>query len=420
MALIISIRAITQSLNNSLQQSQALANSLKKEVEERKRAEHNLRISEKKYRGLFENSPLLLMEVDKVYNILAINHAMVESLGGDMESLIGENLADILPEDVFQARSKHFQIALSKNKTINFNDERAGRYFYNIYVPSPDQKTLQVISHDITDEVKARQELLEYQELLSEKVETKTEELRREMEERKQVQQKAMEAQKMADLGVLSTGIAHELNSPLQGILTTSDYLLAISARENVDAAVLESRLKTIKESVLRCTKIVRSLYNYAHPAPANLAPQYIHNIVEDTLVLIEHQFANYDKISINTEIDEDMPPFICDRDRIMQILINLLTNARDAMPDGGQITLQSRYHPEEGEFVIRVIDEGEGIPEDVLEHIFKPFFTTKEAGKGTGLGLYIVKGLVNNRDGRIKVDSSRGKGTVVTLTYPE
>ena len=418
--LIISIRAVTKNLNKSLKYSRALTENLRKEAEERKQVERNLKGSEKKYRRLFENSPLLLMEIDKAYNIIAINPAMAKSIDSDLETLVGISVIDLLPEEIVQARSKQIERALSNNETIQFDDERDGKYFHNIFVPSPDGETLQVISQDITEQVQDRQKILKYQEHLNDLVKQRTDDLLREVESRKQVEQKAMKAQKMADIGLLAAGIAHELNSPLQSSLNNSDYLLRKYSDTVEDSPILRDKLNNIKRDILRCGKIVHSLQNYAHTSSHEYSVSDIGELVKSTLLLTKHQFKNYNNVYIKTEIEDDMPPFLCDQDHIMQTLINLLTNARDAMPEGGQITIQSNYSSDNGQFMLRVIDTGTGISEEDIKHIFTPFFTTKQVGKGTGLGLYIVHGYVQSRGGIIDVKSTIGKGTVITITYPE
>ncbi|MEA2007677.1 MAG: ATP-binding protein [Chloroflexota bacterium] len=418
--LIVSIRAITHNLNKALNQSRALAKTLRKEIEERKQTEYDLRNSEQRYRGLFENSPLLIVEIDEAFNILAINSAMAKSLGYAIETIVGSHLSNVLPRPIYEKRVKLIKEAITTNQIIYSNDERNGRYFYNIFVPSPKGETLQVISQNITEQEQDKQKILNYQEHLNDLVRARTDDLFREIEERKQAEQKAMKAQKMADIGLLATGVAHELNSPLQGILTNSDYLLIKYADEIDETQVLRSKLKSIKQGVLRCGKIVRSLQNYAHTSSSELSPHNIAEIVDDILVLTKHQFRNYDNISIVTEIEENMPPLLCDHDQIMQSLINLLTNARDAMPEGGQITIQGNYCSEKRQFILRVIDTGDGMEKEIYKNLFKPFFTTKPVGKGTGLGLYIVNKIVQSHGGTIDVHSTSGKGTVVTMTYPE
>ncbi|RLD05961.1 MAG: hypothetical protein DRI56_08670 [Chloroflexota bacterium] len=418
--LIVSIRAITHNLSKSLNQSHALAKTLRKEIEERKQIECDLRESEQKYRGLFENSPLLIIEIDKYFNILAINSAMAKSLGYDVETIIGSSVSNVLPNDVRESRLKLAEKAITTNQIIHFDDERDGRHFHNIFVPSKENETLQVISQDITKQKQDRQKILNYQEHLNDLVRTRTDDLFREVEERKRIERKAMAAQKLADIGLLATGIAHELNSPLQGIMIDSDYLLMKHNNNTLDAASLKKKLEDTKQNILRCNKIVRSLQNYAHTTPGEFSPHDIDEIIWDTLTLTKHQFGSYDNISIITEIEENMPPLLCNRDRIMQTLINLLINARDAMPEGGQITIQSNYSTEKRQFTLKVTDTGDGIPEDILNHLFTPFLTTKSVGKGTGLGLYIVHGFVQTRGGEIDVQSTRGAGTAITITYPE
>jgi len=420
LVMIVSIRVIIYNLIRSLNQSRNLTNTLQDEIKAREKIEQHLRNSEQRYRGLFENSPMLIMELDKDSNIRAVNPAMAKSLGYDVEILEGGNFSEILPLEFYQNRIEYGQEALSKNEIVKFEDERNGIHFFTILVPSPGGESLQVISQDITEREKDRLQILHFQEHLTDLVKRRTDDLFREVEERKQIERKALEAQKLADIGLLATGMAHELNSPLQGILTNSYYLLKKYDNKNLDHPSLREKLVSIKRNVLRCTKIMSSLRNYSYAEPGELSPNDLSEIVHGTLLFTKHQFEKFDNISIITELEADMPSMLCDRNRIMQALINLLINARDAMPRGGKITIQSNYSPEKRQFVVKVIDTGDGIKEEILKRLFTPFLTTKPVGQGTGLGLYIAHGFVQARGGTIDVQSTSGEGTVVTLVYPE
>ncbi|MEA3349408.1 MAG: ATP-binding protein [Chloroflexota bacterium] len=420
MTVMASITAILSNLNKSYERSRSLTTKLKEEISERKLAEERLRGSEEKYRHLVYNSPNLIIEIDEDFFILALNPAMAKSLGHEADSLVGVNILTILPKEANKHRIEAAQEALADNKTISFEDEREGRFFQNIFVPSMERRTVQIIAHDITERKRAENILVEYQQHLEDLVDERTDELRHEMVERKRAEKAALAAQKLADLGMLTTGVAHELNSPLQGIMSTSDYLLMSLDKVGSDPAFLREQVESINENVLRCAKIVHSLRFYARTSPDDFTPQKIDKLIKNTLLLTKHQFELYDNVSIVTEIAEDIPPLICSRDQIMQVLINLLTNARDAMPDGGQITIQASHYPEHSQILLRVIDNGQGIPNEFDEQIFKPFFTTKPVGKGIGLGLFIVAGIVRAHGGDIDVRSIPDEGTTFTLTFSE
>lgn len=142
--------------------------------------------------------------------------------------------------------------------------------------------------------------------------------------------------------------------------------------------------------------------------------------IIHKTLLLIEHQLLSWSNIRIEKDLAVDLPPIMCDRNSIMQVLINLLTNAADAMPHGGKIIIRTRYDANNERIMLQVADTGEGIPEKNLSKIFDPFFTTKDVGEGTGLGLSIVMSIIQAHGGEVRVDSEPGQGAMFTVSLPE
>jgi PAS domain S-box-containing protein len=360
------------------------------------------------------------MELDEELYILAINPAMKRSLGFLNETVVGMHISEILPAEILSSRMKWFDKAIQENKPIQFEDQRGGRYFHTVFVPNLETNRLLVIAIDITERILAEKQLAAHRNELEQMLEDRTQKMEEEMRERKKIERRALASQKMADLGLLTTGIAHELNSPLQGIMITSDFLLMKMDKGDYDRESFEERLEIIKLNVKRCAGIVDALRFYAHETPEELSPYDLDELIHSTLMLIRHQFQSTDNIEIMADIAENMPAFYCDRDRMMQVLINILTNARDAMPEGGTITIKADFHPARDEFSIRIIDTGHGIPDEIKNQVFTPFFSTKPVGKGTGLGLYIVSSIVRSRGGNIELVSEPGNGTTFVLTIPK
>jgi PAS domain S-box-containing protein len=420
LGVIASMEVIIMNLTTSLEESRTLTKKLEEEIRLNKQTERELRKSKDRYRDLLYHSPQLVMELNYDFDVLDVNPAMEKSLGFLGGGLKGKNLSEVLQPDIYQARKKKALDAIEKQKTVYFEDQRGARHFFTIIVPNPVRETVQVISLDITERKQAEIQVKQHQKELEAKVKARTEKLEKEIRERKQVERRALAAQKLADLGLLTTGIAHELNSPLQGIMITSDYLLMKLEKGRFDKQSFQDRLEIIKLNVKRCAQIVDSLRYYAHETPEEIQPYSLKELIKSTLMLIEHQFENDNEITIETRIEPDLPHFCCDRDRMMQVFINLLTNARDAMPEGGKIQINVHYDQAKKEFVIQVVDSGKGIPDEIKEHVFVPFFTTKPVGKGTGLGLYIVSGIVRARGGDIQMKSTSRDGTTFELTFPE
>lgn len=238
--------------------------------------------------------------------------------------------------------------------------------------------------------------------------------------ERKKIEAGMIVADKLAGLGTLAAGIAHEINSPLQIITGKSESLQRRLKRDQLDLADLDNDLESINRNGWRVARIVRSLLDYAHPISGEIGPREINALVADTLLLIEHQLRTWSNIIVTTELAADLPALHCDGEEISRLLINLLTNARDAMPNGGEITIRTRLNPIDSGAILEISDNGEGIPDEALSNIFNPFFTTKVVGKGTGLGLFIVHGIVQSLGGKITVESQLDKGTTFSISLPQ
>ena len=236
--------------------------------------------------------------------------------------------------------------------------------------------------------------------------------------ERKSAEEKLLASQKMADLGTLSAGIAHEMNSPLQIVTGLSDSISRKIKSGKLEEEKMLEYVENINQNAWRIAGIVRSLLTYAHTSDEKKIPENLNEIIQDTLLLIEHQVNKWDNVRIITDLHKNLPLFDLDRSGITQVLINLLMNARDAMPQGGVITISSDYDFKQDVLILMIADTGMGISDAHQEKIFMPFFTTKPIGKGTGLGLSIVHGIIESHGGEIKVESRKGEGTTFTMIF--
>jgi hypothetical protein len=216
----------------------------------------------------------------------------------------------------------------------------------------------------------------------------------------------------MASIGLLAAGVAHEVNTPLTGISSFTQMLLEGAQPEDPKTKVLE----TIERQTFRAAKIVNGLLNLARPAQVDSGPCDINAVISDVLALLEHQFKT-GRIQVRKELAVAAPVVQGIEYKLQQVFLNLLLNARDAMPKGGWLTLLTRAEGKEA--VIEVGDTGSGIPAEQLSRIYDPFFTTKAIGKGTGLGLSITYGIVQEHGGSITCESVVGQGTRFTLRLP-
>jgi two-component system NtrC family sensor kinase len=266
----------------------------------------------------------------------------------------------------------------------------------------------------VADLAHAREELTAWNRLLEERVAAKSQELAR-------AHQQMLHVEKMASVGKLAAVVAHEINNPLSGILTYSKLLRRWLAAAELSAerrAEVESALELIERESRRCGEIVRNLLMFSRTAPMNLEWTNLNAVLERSVRLVRHQLE-LSGIQLRLEPAAEVPPVHCDPAQLEQVLLALVVNAIEAMPRGGTLTLRTRHRPEAGAAVIEVADDGVGIPADILPQIFEPFFSTKEGGHSTGLGLAVSRSIIERHHGRIEVDSAPGRGTTFTITLP-
>jgi two-component system, NtrC family, sensor kinase len=229
---------------------------------------------------------------------------------------------------------------------------------------------------------------------------------------RVQLEEQLQISEKMASIGLLAAGVAHEVNTPLTGISSFTQMLLENASPEDPKTAVLEK----IERQTFRAAKIVNGLLNLARPAQVDSGPCDVNTVINDVLSLLEHQFRN-GSIQVRKELAPVVPSVQAIEHKLQQVFLNLFLNARDAMPKGGWLTIATRL--DRGSAVIEVGDTGSGIPADQLSRIYDPFFTTKPIGKGTGLGLSIAYGIVQEHGGTITCESQVGHGTRFFIRLP-
>ena len=249
-------------------------------------------------------------------------------------------------------------------------------------------------------------ELEEWGRTLEEKVKTRTEEL-------VAVQSQMAQSEKLASIGRLAAGVAHEINNPLGGVLSFSMRALE-DCPENDP---VRQNLEIIVKQTLRCRETVKGLLDFARQSSAAVSLVDVNSIVDKTLSLLEKQ-SIFQDIPIVRKFAPQVPQVLIDPGQLQQVVVNIVLNAVDAMEETGILTAETTSTEQTGEVLIRISDTGKGIPDDVLPFIFEPFFTTKKVGQGTGLGLSIVHGVVSRAGGRIDVATSP-KGTTFTVRLP-
>jgi hypothetical protein len=232
--------------------------------------------------------------------------------------------------------------------------------------------------------------------------------------ERVQLEEQLQISEKMASIGLLAAGVAHEVNTPLTGISSFTQMLLDGAEPEDPKTKLLEK----IERQTFRAAKIVNSLLNLSRPAQIDAGPVDLHVIIHDVLSLLEHQFKTAN-IQVRKDLSSEPPILQSVEHKLQQIFLNLFLNARDAMPKGGWLSIETRIQYDQDQAVVRIGDTGGGIRSEDLSRIYDPFFTTKPIGQGTGLGLAITYGIVREHGGVITCESTEGKGTTFVVTLP-
>jgi two-component system, NtrC family, sensor kinase len=223
-----------------------------------------------------------------------------------------------------------------------------------------------------------------------------------------------MESERLAHIGQLAAGVAHEINNPLQGIVTYSHLLLERVSTENGTRQSLE---KIVKQAN-RCRDIIRGLLDFSRQRKPEKRLSNVNRILEECVSLVDDQVL-FHNIRIARHLCPELPPVFMDPSQIQQVFMNMILNAAEAMNGGGQLMLTTRQVPADGAVEVEFTDSGHGIKEEDLDRIFSPFFTTKEVGHGTGLGLAISYGIVKEHKGTITVESQEGQGATFTIRLP-
>ena len=368
------------------------------DITERKQLEDKLEKSEKKYHEIFNNMPTPVFVLDlESLKILDCNESVKPVYGFDRDEIINRSFLDLfLEKDRNEYASKIRNVSVINQAKQQNKDGKT--LFVNIRISPSDYSGKQVLlvsTSDITKRLETEQQLIQ--------------------------------ASKMATLGEMATGVAHELNQPLSVIKTASSFSIKkINKNEPIQAEILSNILTKIDSNVDRATKIINHMRQFARKSEMDLEKVQVNDVLQKAFEIFSQQLK-LRGIEVIWSIDKKLPKISADPGRLEQVFINLLLNARDAIeekwdnqePKAGQKKIILKTACDVRHITCEVCDTGTGIPESISDKIFEPFFTTKEVGKGTGLGLSISYGIVNDCGGSIKVVPNKPEGACFVLQFP-
>ena len=359
-----------------------------RDITDPKRAQDTLARSEARYRHLVESASDAIVTLDANGRFTTVNHAAENISGYKREELVGQWFAPMLPDDDLPKALAHFQQALS-GETGLFESQ-----FY--------RKDGEVRTISITYSTPQKDE-----EVLC---------LIRDVTDQKMLQEQLIQSEKMSAIGQLVSGVAHELNNPLAGISAFAQLLLA----EKRFPPDQRTAAETIYSEARRASRIVQNLLTFARQHKAEKVPTAINQVLDDTLELRGYELR-VRGIDVRREYDESIPETMADAHQLQQVFLNLITNAEQAMEqrDGHHHRLTVRTRRNAEAIRIEVEDTGAGIPANLIERIFNPFFTTKPTGSGTGLGLSISLGIVREHEGRIWAENPPQAGARFVVELP-
>jgi PAS domain S-box-containing protein len=355
------------------------------------RTHNELKASETKYRNLFESSRDAIIIINRRTQILEINDAGIKLFG-------------------FKGRSEAISI---ESYFQLFWDTRDARKFHKKVKQSGFVQGLEVFMVNreggkLTVMVSASQRLDENARFDG------IEAILRDVTEKKQVEKHLAQTEKLASIGELASGVAHEINNPL-GVIKCYANLAAKAKSED---SQLAKDIQIIRKHTDQCQSVVSSLLSFAKTPEPKKTKSYIHKVIDDILSVLEHQVKK-SAIVVKRQYDKKIKSITVDEAMIKQVFMNLLLNACQSMPEGGILMVKSTFDERNRRVTIHVADSGIGISEKFIDRIFDPFFSTKGADKGTGLGLSVSYGIIKQHNGNITVQSIPGKGTTFEVTLP-
>ena len=359
------------------------------------RRTEELKKSEEKYRSLVESAEDFIFTIDAEGRFQSMNSFTANFFGGPAKAFLGKDLSTLFPEKVAQKQLKSVKDVYTLGKSVRNEFEiEMGEHTIWIsanFMPLKDEdghvSAVLCIARDIT--------------------------------ESKNLERQLINTEKLASLGTLAAGVAHEVNNPLGVILGFCDLLLRKADKNSQEY----EDLKTIERQGLHCKQVVENLLSFARFGAADSEYSEINGCIEDIIKVVKHTLEMHD-IELDLFLSENLPNVRGDSRQLQQVFLNLVNNAVSAMPNGGRLKIRTFLERTSRKAVIQIEDNGVGIKAEDVDHIFEPFFTTKPEGEGTGLGLFVSYGIITKYGGTIDCashhsSSLKPRGTMFTIKLP-
>lgn len=372
-------------------------------------------ISKEYVENIIEKMSEALFVLDSDLKIFMANNAAIRLTGYSLKDLNGMPIRTILAEETYLEFSKQFKINSQREliglDTYCFTKDgfKIPVIFNYSVVHDKNDSGIRIICNikDISDRKKTEKEVNDAYEKL------------------KELQSHLVQAEKMAAIGQLAGGVAHEINNPLTGVLNNVQLIKMITLNSGeIKVGEFKELLDVIEESALRCKKITDSLLDFSHASTETFSDISLNMIIEKVMGLIEVEIK-LQNILLTRNLKADLPFIKGDSQLLQQVVVGLITNAKWAIDQkfqknqGGVITINTEYVPDTGLLQLSVIDNGLGISASQMKKIFEPFFTTKPVGQGTGLGLTVIYNIVKQHKGHIAVTSKENEGTTFQISFP-
>lgn len=372
------------------------------DLTEHKRLWEKLREERDKAQQYLSVARVMIRTLNREGEVTLINKRGCEVLGYKEEEIIGKNWFDLcVPERVREEVKKVFGRLLA-------GDLEVSEYYENPILTSDGEERIIAWKNAILRDKKGNI--------------TGTLSSGEDITERKRAEAELIRSEKLASVGQLAAGVAHEVNNPLAGILVYIKLLLKRYKEKKLQTKETEKQLEKIGRETERCSRIIKNLLDFSRQTEVKLRPVDINKVIEATFSIIGHQIS-LENVKTEMDLNRSLPYVLVDFDQIQQALMNVMLNAAQAMPNGGdmKITTSVAKRVKIGDSIrdairIDVSDTGVGISRENMDKLFTPFFTTKEKGKGVGLGLSVVHGIIERHHGKIEIKSNPGAGTTFSI----